>query len=58
MAVEEGENEKRANVACEANPPPWLDENATDMLSAAPESKNVQQSLVITVEEGAISQGE
>ena len=58
MAVEEGENEKRANVACEANPPPWLDENATDILSAAPESKNEQQNQEITDEEGVISQGE
>ncbi|KAJ0939714.1 hypothetical protein HanRHA438_Chr02g0064351 [Helianthus annuus] len=58
MAVEEGENEKRAIGAYEANPPPWLDENATDTLAAAPESKNEQQNREITDEEGVVSQGE
>ena len=53
MAVEEGENGNRTNDANGANPPPWLAGNATRQPSAALVPKDVQQSLVTTVEGAA-----
>ena len=57
MAVEEGENGNKTNVANGASPPPWLSGYATKKQPAALVPKGVQHSQVTTVEGAAKKQG-